>query len=251
MDEILASIRRIIADDFEVGNTERPSATARPSIVPVRPPRDDKRAPGEARQPEPVHAAASLTSDPAPMAAPSPPPPAVAETDKEIAPVRSDAAEPVREDPPAAAPAPEARTAPAAAPSSPELRPRPLLPPVRLRSQPVPGDAPHTVPPPVQPPAAREPESTVPAPPPAAASPPPPMRDPPPAESLVSTATNASVADAFGSLSRTVFSGNPRTIEDLVKEMLRPMLKVWLDDNLPPLVERLVRAEIERVARGR
>ena len=37
----------------------------------------------------------------------------------------------------------------------------------------------------------------------------------------------------------------------LVREMLRPMLKVWLDDNLPSLVERLVRAEIERVSRGR
>jgi cell pole-organizing protein PopZ len=35
------------------------------------------------------------------------------------------------------------------------------------------------------------------------------------------------------------------------QEMLRPMLKQWLDDNLPVLVERLVRAEIERVARGR
>jgi cell pole-organizing protein PopZ len=36
-----------------------------------------------------------------------------------------------------------------------------------------------------------------------------------------------------------------------VREMLRPMLKGWLDDNLPGLVERLVRAEIERVSRGR
>jgi uncharacterized protein len=40
-------------------------------------------------------------------------------------------------------------------------------------------------------------------------------------------------------------------MEDIVKEMLRPMLKAWLDDNLPPLVERLVEAEIERVARGK
>ena len=39
--------------------------------------------------------------------------------------------------------------------------------------------------------------------------------------------------------------------EDLVKEMLRPMLKSWLDDNLPQLVERIVKAEIERVSRGR
>jgi hypothetical protein len=33
--------------------------------------------------------------------------------------------------------------------------------------------------------------------------------------------------------------------------MLRPMLKQWLDENLPAIVERLVRAEIQRVARGR
>jgi len=43
-----------------------------------------------------------------------------------------------------------------------------------------------------------------------------------------------------------VHSGGP-TIADLVREELRPMLKAWLDSNLPPLVERLVRAEIERV----
>ena len=48
-----------------------------------------------------------------------------------------------------------------------------------------------------------------------------------------------------------MFTQNGRTIEDLVKDMLRPMLKNWLDDNLPGLVERLVRAEIERVSRGR
>ena len=50
---------------------------------------------------------------------------------------------------------------------------------------------------------------------------------------------------------RAVLVQNGRTLEDLVREMLRPMLKSWLDDNLPGLVERLVRTEIERVARGR
>lgn len=40
-----------------------------------------------------------------------------------------------------------------------------------------------------------------------------------------------------------------KTIEDLVKEMLRPMLKDWLDRNLPPMVERLVESEIERLTR--
>ena len=51
-------------------------------------------------------------------------------------------------------------------------------------------------------------------------------------------------------LANTVLSNNARTLEDLVKEMLRPMLKSWLDDNLPGLVERIVKAEIERVSRG-
>ncbi len=37
------------------------------------------------------------------------------------------------------------------------------------------------------------------------------------------------------------------TIEDLVRAELRPLLKTWLDTHLPPVVERLVRAEIERV----
>lgn len=43
-----------------------------------------------------------------------------------------------------------------------------------------------------------------------------------------------------------VHRGGP-TIEDLVREELRPILKEWLDSNLPALVERLVRAEIERL----
>ena len=71
-----------------------------------------------------------------------------------------------------------------------------------------------------------------------------------PAERLLSAETNAAVSAAFGSLASTMLSENSRTIEDLVREMLRPMLKAWLDDNLPGLVERMVRAEIERVSRG-
>jgi cell pole-organizing protein PopZ len=68
---------------------------------------------------------------------------------------------------------------------------------------------------------------------------------------ILSSEADLAVARAFNSLSRTVLSDNARTLEDLVTEMLRPLLKAWLDDNLPPLVERLVRIEIERVARGR
>jgi cell pole-organizing protein PopZ len=68
---------------------------------------------------------------------------------------------------------------------------------------------------------------------------------------LMSRETSAAVDSAFNTLAQTVLVQNARTLEDLVREMLRPMLKSWLDDNLPGMVERLVRAEIERVSRGR
>ena len=72
----------------------------------------------------------------------------------------------------------------------------------------------------------------------------------PPARPMLSHSTVSAVESAFNSLANTVLSNNARTLEDLVKEMLRPMLKSWLDDNLPGLVERIVKAEIERVSRG-
>ncbi len=87
----------------------------------------------------------------------------------------------------------------------------------------------------------------------------PPAYEPPPVEAaapprptqILSTTTVSAVESAFNTLAHTVLSNNARTLEDLVKEMLRPMLKSWLDDNLPGLVERIVKAEIERVSRGR
>lgn len=82
----------------------------------------------------------------------------------------------------------------------------------------------------------------------------PPSDDAPPAPpqpQMLSHSTVSAVESAFNTLAHTVLSNNARTLEDLVKEMLRPMLKSWLDDNLPGLVERIVKAEIERVSRGR
>ncbi|HEU4661498.1 MAG TPA: DUF2497 domain-containing protein [Pseudolabrys sp.] len=79
-------------------------------------------------------------------------------------------------------------------------------------------------------------------------------RAPPPTSTdsmLLSSSTRAAVDTAFSSLAHTVLAQNARTLDDIVKELLRPMLKSWLDDNLPGLVERIVRAEIERVSRGR
>jgi cell pole-organizing protein PopZ len=67
---------------------------------------------------------------------------------------------------------------------------------------------------------------------------------------LVSPSTDASVASSFHSLATSMFLRDSDLIARTAREMLRPMLKQWLDDNLPVMVERLVRAEIERVARG-
>lgn len=68
---------------------------------------------------------------------------------------------------------------------------------------------------------------------------------------ILSSEADRAVTRAFSDLNRGVLSQNARSLEDVVKEMLRPLLKGWLDDNLPRIVERLVRMEIERVARGR
>jgi cell pole-organizing protein PopZ len=73
----------------------------------------------------------------------------------------------------------------------------------------------------------------------------------PPGPTLMSSTTSAAVDSAFNTLAHTVLVQNARTLEDLVREMLRPLLKSWLDDNLPGMVERIVKAEIERVSRGR
>jgi cell pole-organizing protein PopZ len=81
-----------------------------------------------------------------------------------------------------------------------------------------------------------------------------PMTPNPDMQGLVAPEAAAAAVASVGALVRTltaersmqVHTGGP-TIEDIVREELRPLLKQWLDTNLPPLVERLVRTEIERV----
>jgi uncharacterized protein len=67
---------------------------------------------------------------------------------------------------------------------------------------------------------------------------------------LLSRSTSAAVDSAFSALAQSALSQNSRSLEDLVRELLRPLLKAWLDENLPGMVERLVRSEIERLSRG-
>lgn len=68
---------------------------------------------------------------------------------------------------------------------------------------------------------------------------------------ILSDNTGSLVSQAFQSLSRhTLMPAVGRSLEDVVVELVRPMLRGWLDDHLPGIVEKLVKAEIERVARG-
>ncbi len=69
-------------------------------------------------------------------------------------------------------------------------------------------------------------------------------------EPLLSPEASQTVTSAFEALSANLAARGAEIAEGMAREMLRPMLKAWLDENLPGIVERLVRAEIERVARG-
>lgn len=117
----------------------------------------------------------------------------------------------------APAPTPETETAPEAAPE-PEPEPEPELEPVAFEPEPAP--APRQE-----------------------------MTD----DRLLSNEAQSAASAAFGALASSILtsSGNSRTLEDLVADMLKPMLKDWLDANLPEMVEQMVREEIERVSRRR
>jgi cell pole-organizing protein PopZ len=69
-----------------------------------------------------------------------------------------------------------------------------------------------------------------------------------PEAGLLSREATAAVGAAFNTLTETVKKHEP-SLEDVVRETLRPMLKSWLDENLTRVVERMVQAEIERVTR--
>jgi uncharacterized protein len=67
---------------------------------------------------------------------------------------------------------------------------------------------------------------------------------------IISQVAGRQVAAAFGELSEAFAVRSKKTFDEMAEQMLRPMLQEWLDNNLPLLVEKLVREEIERVARG-
>ena len=217
MEEILASIRRIIADDDPAKSQPKASEPAMAQPAPVPPPRP---------------------APPPPRMAPPPPPPPEPEPEQdEIDSMLAQLEQVSRKPPPSVEESAsdildltEQMAAPEEAPA--------------FRT--IDGQSDVVF------------EETLPEPEPPPPPPPPPRMAEPPRHSsdngdrgLMSASTSAAVDSAFNTLAQTVLVQNGRTLEDLVREMLRPMLKTWLDDNLPSMVERLVRAEIERVSRGR
>jgi len=250
MEEILASIRRIIADDEAKPAAAEKAAPSPPTPQPSSPPPPSPSPAAAAAKPEKPAPAPAARAPVAPPAAPAP-----AKAAAPIAP------------PPPPAPAPavsnsqddidallngldEATTPEEIRPAAPE--PEPEVDVLDLTDEmALPDPAPQAAFRKVEPPddleftetAAKAPLRDM-----AFDLPPPSPMDSPP---ILSRSTVSAVESAFNSLAHTVLSNNARTLEDLVKEMLRPMLKSWLDDNLPRLVERIVKAEIERVSRGR
>ena len=195
MEEILASIRRIISED------DAPApASAEASAAPGDPP----------------HPAASAFE-----AAPAAPQDDVLEL--------TDRVEPEPPAPPAAAPPPaslgDLDFAPVASPPPPEPPP----------PAPAPAPVPARAPPPA-------PSPTVSAPAPA----------PRPDEPLVGAGAAGRAADHFGALASSMaMPATGRTLEDVTRELLRPLLKEWLDQNLAAIVEARVQDEVERISRRR
>ncbi|WP_186294333.1 PopZ family protein [Bradyrhizobium guangdongense] len=246
MEEILASIRRIIADDeakppVEGAKPEKPAATAAPAPKPA-PPMNDIPPSKIAPKPAAEKPAPPPAAKPAPAPAPEP---AASNNQDDIDALLAGLDE--------ATAAPEVRA------PEPEPEPEPEPDVLELTDE----MAVETPAPP--PPSFRKVEpkddlefAEAAAAPPSRPAPPPPSYSQvdwdapplPPQQPILAQTTVSAVESAFNTLAHTVLSNNARTLEDLVKEMLRPMLKSWLDDNLPGLVERIVKAEIERVSRG-
>jgi len=241
MEEILASIRRIIADDeAKPPGGEKPAAAGQPAPAKAEKPGTAAAAPKPpvtndvppSKIPAPVAASAKAT--PAPLAASAAPAPGAANSQDDIDALLNGLDEST---PPGEFRAPPSdgevfeltddMAVPSAAPPNPQPSFHKIDPEddleftesAALRN--------------VQRLAAYDPPQVPPSPP------------------ILSQTTVSAVESAFNTLAHTVLSNNARTLEDLVREMLRPMLKSWLDDNLPGLVERIVKAEIERVSRGR
>ena len=258
MDEILSSIRQIIADDDAAGAPRRPSIQAAPDPMEAAPARQtdslDRDLSDMLEDVEPLALSAaqiveqdddpvagfsfdSILADTAgdddPMAAAAAAPKLVEPEDiafdlSAVDQVEEEDDLPAFDPPPppfvAAAPAPEPEPEPVFAPE-------PVL---AAEPKPEPVFAPRVAP--------------------AAVAQAAPLPDPTlttsMADQLLEPATQAAVRSSITKLNNLGLGNAGATIESLMRDMLRPMLKEWLDENLPSVVERMVEKEIARVSRG-
>jgi cell pole-organizing protein PopZ len=245
MDEILSSIRQIIADDDAAGVPRRPAIQAAPPPMQAAP---------AVAAPGPLDRDLSdMLDDIEPLALSTTQivddeegeglsfDDILADTENHVAPPVAAAAAPLvepddvtfaAEEPvpelPSFNPPPSARV-----PFTPEPEP------VRAAPEPEPARA------------APEPEPFRPRPPLAQAAPlPDPTLTAEMAEELLEPATKAAVRNSITRLTGLGIGNPGATIESLMRDMLRPMLKEWLDENLPSVVERMVEKEIARISRG-
>ncbi len=260
MEEILASIRRIIEDSDQGRKPEPAEAVREAAPEAVRdnaePETTDERAP-EMRGPAPTPVREE--QKPAAAAVPEPVAPAAARREEPAVhrarETEAAAAQPAR-------PAPRAPEAPAAARPEPAPRqPDPARPqPARAETKPSDGPAARVAAEPVDvtlgemdldieaglAPVASAAHSEAEA----EAAGPAALSRPADRTALISERTGRQVAAAFGELSEAFEASRRKSFDEIASEMIRPMLQDWLDNNLPTLVEKLVREEIERVARG-
>lgn len=251
MDEILSSIRQIIADDDAAA--AHPSRPAAPPAVtpPVQAPRSMASA-----EPLPL-SAAQIVSRPTP---PAPTPPAFGAPAGQASPM-------VR--PTAAPPAPPSYAALSDDDAEYHVESRPtdlhfempqgepeLLDPEDVDFEPESEPMAPPAPPPIMRPAAAQMPAAAPVRQAAPVSRAAPMPDPTlssdMAEQLLAPTTDAAVKGTMSKLTAAaaIGVGSGQTIEGMMREMMRPMLKAWLDENLPALVERVVEREIARISRG-
>lgn len=233
MDEILSSIRQIIADDDAAGVPRRPTIQAAPApmeATPARPIADslDRDLSDMLDDIEPLALSPSQIVD---------------KGDDDIGGFSFDsilADTAVEDEPVAAAPQlvdPDDITFDMAAPEEEEL-PAFDPPPLAVAApQPTPQPRPQPAP---------RPQPSI-----AQAAPlPDPTLSSDMAEQLLEPATQAAVRSSITRLNGLGLGNTGATIESLMRDMLRPMLKEWLDENLPSVVERMVEREISRISRG-
>ena len=236
MDEILSSIRQIIADDDAAGVPRRPSIQAAPPPMQAAPARTD-----------PLDRDLSdMLEDIEPLALSSTQ--IVADKSDDVGGFSFDS---ILADTESAEE--EAPVASAAALVDPED--------ISFAPEEADDDLPSFDPPPMRKiePTPPQPEMVRPAPPPPPRPQPTiaqaaPMPDPTLssdiAEQLLEPATQSAVRSSMTKLNGIGMGNSGATLESLMRDMLRPMLKEWLDENLPSVVERMVEKEIARISRG-